>query len=184
MESKTERSARLEKLFANNPKVDKFFLTSDDQAFLKEDRAVAHGRSLEDKAVECFERDAPEASGPEANALEVVITDQILADNPELGEEGVEVGDIATVSAESDLDGLANISAEALAAMPNTVKYLVDQGVNVMNLNTQPKVDPAADEKAALQAKYKELFGKAPNHMTGVPKLQAAIAEKEAELAK
>lgn len=38
-------------------------------------------------------------------------------------------------------------------------------------------------ERAELAAKYEKLFGKKPNHMTGVEKLKSQIAEKEAELA-
>lgn len=38
-------------------------------------------------------------------------------------------------------------------------------------------------ERAALAEKYEELFGKKPNHNTGVDKLKTQIAEKEAELA-
>lgn len=37
-------------------------------------------------------------------------------------------------------------------------------------------------ERAALVEKYEELFGKKPNHNTGVDKLKTQIAEKEDEL--
>lgn len=44
------------------------------------------------------------------------------------------------------------------------------------------ETDETANERTALVASYTKLFGKAPNHMTGVAKLTAAIEAKEAEL--
>ncbi len=39
------------------------------------------------------------------------------------------------------------------------------------------------DERQQLVARYEELFGKKPNHLTGVEKLKTQIQEKETELA-
>ncbi len=47
---------------------------------------------------------------------------------------------------------------------------------------TLHKVDEG--ERAELAAKYEKLYGAKPNHNTGIEKLKAKIAEKEAELAK
>jgi len=43
--------------------------------------------------------------------------------------------------------------------------------------------DKQEDERIELVAKYEKLFGKKPNHNTGIEKLKTQIAEKEAELA-
>lgn len=101
----------LAELFATHPEVDKFYLTSDNQAFIQEHHADAHAQTLKDKKVKAYTRE------------------------------------VASVQEDAG-----------------------DTGADVT-------------EKEALQARYLELFGKKANHLLGVEKLKAAIAEKEAELA-
>ncbi len=61
MENKTTRGQILNILFATHPKTDKFFLTSDDQAFFAEHDANSHAKTLENKEVQPYTRLVAEA---------------------------------------------------------------------------------------------------------------------------
>ncbi|MBC7399844.1 MAG: hypothetical protein H7289_07840 [Mucilaginibacter sp.] len=95
----------LAELFATHPEVDKFYLTSDNQAFIQDHHAEAHAQTLEDKKVKPHAREAVQFKA----------------------------------------------------------------------------VDADDTEKETLQARYFELYGKKANHLLGIEKLKAAIAEKEAQ---
>lgn len=134
MENKeTTREQLLKQLFATHPGVDKFYVTSDDQAFSKEHAAVPHGRTLEDTEVKAYHRIV-------AETIEK-IKDEIVAKN---------------AGASQNATGAATELEIAASA-------------------TDPKV-----ERAKLVARFIELFDKQPTGLS-VEKIQARIAEKEAE---
>ena len=123
MENKeTNREQLLKQLFAQHPKVDKFFMTSDDQAFIEVHHANSHAQRFADQDVAEYDRSTFELS-------------------------------TAVKKTKAQTEGEKNVKAETTEG----------------------------DEKATLTTRYTELFGKKPNHLTGVDKLNELIAAKEAE---
>jgi len=72
MNSENTREKKLEKLFAQNPKIDTLYLTADDQAFVDENAAYGHTSRLSNKDIDIYERktfkDAFKAVKPKADA--------------------------------------------------------------------------------------------------------------------
>lgn len=63
MENKeTNREQLLKQLFAQHPKVDKFFMTSDDQAFIEAHHANSHAQRFADQDVAEYDRSTFEFS--------------------------------------------------------------------------------------------------------------------------
>lgn len=183
MENKTERSERLQKLFANHPKVKIFYLTSDDQAFTEKHRAEAHGQTLENKEVDNYPRFVAEAVELAKEKITARKAEKANADTQTGSEDQKSLGNEGQADGEQ---GAADDKAGDENTQGSEGAGSGDQGTDDKKEGEgDPPVDQKPlDEKAALQVRYKELFGKAVNHMTGVPKLKADIAAKEAELAK
>lgn len=144
MENKeTNREQLLKQLFAQHPKVDKFFMTSDDQAFVEAHYANSHAQRFADKEVAEYDRATFELS--------------------------------AEVKKTKDSDKDKGAAAPAAPAAPA-------QPAPALAASAAPaEPAPEADEKAKLTARYTELYGAKPNHLTGVAKLKTLIEAKEAE---
>ncbi len=53
---KDTKNFKLKNLFKTHPKVDKFYITSDEQVFIRKDHADAHANSLADKDIVSYSR--------------------------------------------------------------------------------------------------------------------------------
>lgn len=168
------RKNAVAELFATHPTVNTFYVTSDNTGFTEDHRAEAHAQSLEDKKVQPYNRTVFETL--------ISIQDKVSSKVSKIETRVkaiVPVIEVETDDQKTD-EGDGDPGAGAGAENP--------EGAGDPGANQNPGTGAAAtsvktelSEKEQLQARYLELFGKKPNHLTGVEKLKADIAAKEAE---
>lgn len=116
-------------IFEKHANVDELFITNDEQgnpqfAFFKDNDAQNHARNLKDKTVTKVSRYEAEGGEEEAaeetpltDDLEVEVTEEILELNPELREQGVEVGEVIGIPKDATQSTKEEIHEDVRAAV-------------------------------------------------------------------
>ena len=163
MKTDKDLTEKLRRLFTTHPTVETFFVTSDGQAFTEEHRADGRAQKLKDKEIVTANREDYERPEESKVAKVAVAPD---ADETKTGTD-------ADQGSGTDADQGTGTDSDQGAGTDAGQGSEADKGTGTEA--------PAADEKTALVAKYTLLFGKKPSHFSGVEKLKADIAKKEAE---
>ena len=150
MSNLNTREDKLKIIFATYPDKNEVFMTSDDRAFFTQHQADGFGQTLQDREVKKYSR--TEDGRPKTEV------------------EKTEDGRPETEEAEKTEDGRPETEVEKTEdGRPETEEA---EGLAM--------TEAPIDERAALAAKFKELFGKKPAGFMKTETIKAKIAEAEA----
>lgn len=89
-----------------------------------------------------------------------------------------------SISLPNDKKAITEVTRAEALGLEETAPADVKKNSDTKAVKTAADTGGGDDEKEALRRRYVELYDKNPNHMLGIPKLKAAIEEKEAEIKK
>jgi membrane protein involved in colicin uptake len=145
----------MKKVFEQNPKLKKYYGTSDGEAFYQENDAKNHAKSLKDKTVECVENE---------NFLEVIDSEELSDEQKEAAafdaEQQAEVDKKEKEAAEAKIAEDARIEGERKAQEAADAKVKADAADAKKAADAKVKAEAAAAKKAADAAAKKETLKK------------------------
>ena len=105
------------KIFKQHPNLEVFYQTSDGTAFFKEHDAKNHAKTLKSKKVTAVFSEGEEI--PFNETKEHIVSQEDLANNPELGDAGIQPGDVIEINADANREDLVARYTELFGKKPS-----------------------------------------------------------------
>ena len=153
MDNKNTREEKLSILFATHPKTDKFYLASDDRAFFDQHNADGYAQGLADRKVTEYSRNVVEHF-----------------------QQGIKEPIAVTETIDKTADETEETTSEENAAPAAPGDGQAEEGGDEAGKDESGSPE-SGEDRAAVVAKYEEVFGKKPSNFMKVETMQAKIAE-------
>lgn len=105
------------KIFKLHPNLEVFYQTSDGTAFFKDHDAKNHAQTLKNKKVTAIFNEGEEM--PLNEVKEHIVTQTDLDNNPELGDAGIQPGEVIEINADSNREELVARYTELFGKKPS-----------------------------------------------------------------